>query len=79
MALEALTAGFYLAESLSACSPYIVPVIVDRVVPGEQFQFEPSEEARTRHILLLRGMMEHNVHELMGEHNQEILFITMSS
>merc|ERR1712159_691315 len=49
------------------------------MVPGPDFQFEPSEEVRLRHIRLMQRMLELSLHEIIADHNQEVLFIVMSA
>jgi len=71
--------GFVLTDDVLEATPYVLPVMVDRMVIAEHFQFEPSEEGRLRLIRLMRHLLDLRAPALMAEHSQEILTIVVAA
>ena len=68
-----------LTDDVLEATPYVLPVMVDRMVIAEHFQFEPSEEGRLRLIRLLRHLLDLRPKALMAEHSQEVLTIVVAA
>jgi len=78
-ALESLIEGFELTEAVLDSTPYVMPVIVDRMVHAEQFKWEPSEEARLGLIKLLRHLILLRPKQLMAEEDQSVLTVVVAA
>ena len=71
--------GFELAEEVLDSTPYVVPVILDRMVNIPQFKFDPSEEVRLGHIRLLHHLLTYRVELIMSEHSQEVMTVVVAA
>ena len=74
-AAEALTECWALPGLAMAQMGYITPVLIDRLIKAQQFEWEASEEARVALTGLLKAALTTNARGVMGAHSQEVLFV----